>query len=117
MSKIAANSQPSGSWLPKTWNFDFFGFFKLPKTPLGIFAAVSTGVVLFGATSYFIACKVRNSRRKKVPTSRRDVFDQQIDSDEEDEFFSEFHRKKSEREQANFAPVVFTFEDLFEKAL
>ena len=79
---------PSDSWLQKTWDFDYFGFFKLPKTTLGIFAAVSTGIVLIGGTAYFIACKVSGSKKKRVPTSRRDVFDQNIESEEEDEFFT-----------------------------
>lgn len=60
----------------------------MPKTTLGIFAAVSTGIVLLGGTAYFIACKVSGSKKKRVPTSRRDVFDQNIESEEEDEFFT-----------------------------
>lgn len=73
--------------------------------------------MLLGATAYYISFKIHSPKRRRVPASRRDVIDQQAIESDEDEFFTEFHRKRSQREQDNFAPVIFTFEDLFERAV
>jgi len=60
--------------------------------------------------------KIRSPKRRRVPASRRDVIDAQNIESDEDEFFTQFHKKRSLRDQ-EFAPVVFLFEDLFERAL
>lgn len=45
------------------------------------------------------------------------MFDHQAIDSEEDEFFTEFSRQRDQRESQPFAPVSFTFEDFYERAM
>ena len=53
--------ETSSSW---SWS-SLFNYFKLPSSTVGIFVAVSTGLTLIGATSYFVVTRYYSSKRQK----------------------------------------------------
>ena len=54
---VSQSTEASYSWS------SFFDYFKLPTSTVGIFVAVSTGLTLIGATSYFVVTRLYRKRR------------------------------------------------------
>ena len=55
---------PPVSSTASTWSWSsFFDYFKLPTSTVGIFVAVSTGLTLIGATSYFVVTRLYRKKR------------------------------------------------------
>ena len=58
-------SPPASSSTESSWSWSsLFDYFKLPTSTVGIFVAVSTGLTLIGATSYFVVTRLYRKKRK-----------------------------------------------------
>lgn len=94
---------------------DLLGFIKWPETTYGLYAAISSAAVLLGGTLYFVAFRGSKSKRQNRQQKHKSVLEYHAIDSDEDEFLSQFSRKKDEREEV--APVTFTFDDLYERAV
>jgi hypothetical protein len=77
--------------------------------------AITSVAVLLGGTLYFVASRGGKPKRQNKQQNHRRVLEYQAMDSDEDEFLSQFSRKKEEREEV--APVTFTFDDLYERAV
>ena len=64
---LAASIQnpPASPPTESSWSWSsIFDYFKLPTSTVGIFVAVSTGLTLIGATSYFVVTRLYRKKKQ-----------------------------------------------------
>ena len=91
----------------QSWT-SFFNNFRLPTSTVGIFVAVSTGLTLVGATSYFIV--TRYYKKKNAQEEEWDEF-----SDEE-YLYRDFDKRRQRYNINDIPQPLMTFEELHDRA-
>jgi hypothetical protein len=101
----------------------------MPKTTFSIFFAVTTGLTLFGATSYFVYSKIYRAKSSNKKQNRQDCLQDlragniyMMDSGSnygDEDFDSELqgYSRKNTRGDREDPPPLITFDDLNERAI
>ena len=101
--KNPPQDQPNQSWS------SFFDYFRLPTSTVGIFVAVSTGLTLVGATSYFIVTRYY----KKKSSSHEEEWDEFSD---EEYLYRDFDKRRQRYTVNDIPQPLMTFEELHDRA-